>query len=432
MARPAGSHSRILLALVGGAAVGSAVNFGVGNGWLDHAAVEKFVKYVSKPIGDLFLNLLFLAIVPLVFASLALGVTRLGGAGLGRIGAKTLAYCMITTACAGVIGLALVNAIRPGESISQELQTRLMAKYSEEKAKADREPTKFGIDTLVNVVPKNPLKAFAEKEMLAVIFTALLVGAALTSIDPAKARTLIEFLEAVNAVTDFVIRTAMRFAPLGVFALIFTTTALFGLELLQALGAFVATVLAGLVIQWLLVFPPLVLLLGGMNPLAFFRKSRTAMITAFSTSSSSATLPTAMKTAEDELGIPANVSRFVLPLSATMNHNGTALFEAVTAVFLCQVFGVQLGLEQQLVILVLCVLTATGVAGVPGGSLPLIGMVVASVAPQVPPAAIGIVIGVDRILDMCRTVVNVTGDLTTALFVARSERGPQISTSEPV
>ena len=323
------------------------------------------------------------------------------------------------------MGLTLVNTIRPGDRLTENKKRELREKFSQQQADADRKPPPFGVDTFVNAVPKNPLKAFTDQEMLAVIFAALLVGIALTRIDREKARLLIDFLEAVNAVTDFIIRVAMKFAPIGVFALIFTTTSLFGVELLESLAAFVVTVLSGLAIQLLVVFPLLVKFLGGMNPLEFFRKSRAAMVTAFSTSSSSASLPTTMKTAEDEVGVPQQVSRFVLPLSASMNHNGTALFEAVTALFLCQVFGVSLSLEQQIVILLLCVLTATGMAGVPGGSIPLIGLVVASVTDRVPAAAIGIVIGVDRLLDMCRTLVNVTGDLTTAVFVARSEGGKE-------
>ncbi len=421
MAAPAGSQTRILGALVLGAIVGCLVNHAVTEQWIPKSEVDRFVKYVSKPIGDIFLSLLFLAIIPLVFASLAIGVTRLGGESLGRIGFRTLTYFILTTAIAGVIGLTLVNLIRPGDGFSAETQQQLMDKYTNEKSIADRAPAEFGIQTFVNIVPRNPLKSLVEKDMLAVIFTALLVGFALTHIDPEKARILIEVLEAVNAITEYIIGLAMRLAPLGVLALIFTTTALFGVDLLYALGAFMITVLAGLMIQLVVVFPPLVSLLGGMNPIEFFRKSRLAMITAFSTSSSSAALPTVMKTAEEELGVPVKVSRFMLPLGASMNHNGTALFEAVTAVFLCQIFGVSLDLSQQATILVLCILTATGMAGVPGGSLPLIGLVVASVAPNVPPAAIGIIIGVDRILDMTRTMVNVTGDLTTALYVARTE-----------
>lgn len=183
-----------------------------------------------------------------------------------------------------------------------------------------------------------------------------------------------------------------------------------------------------------MVLPVLVKFLGGMSPLEFFKRSRVVMLTAFSTSSSSATLPTAIKCAEEELGVPRDVSNFVLPLSASMNHNGTALFESVTVLFLAQAFGVTLGLEQQILVLVLCILTASGMAGVPGGSLPLIGLILVQFG--VPAGGIALVIGVDRILDMCRTTVNVTADLTTAVFVARTERdkaaSPEPATPEPL
>jgi dicarboxylate/amino acid:cation (Na+ or H+) symporter, DAACS family len=202
--------------------------------------------------------------------------------------------------------------------------------------------------------------------------------------------------------------------------LIFSTTSLFGYRLLVALGAFVLTVVGGLAVHQFVVLPLLVKFLGGMSPWAFFRNAQAPMLTAFSTSSSTATLPVAIRCAEEELGVPRAVSNFVLPLSASMNHNGTALFESVTVLFLAQVFGVELSLTQQLVVLTLCILTATGMAGVPGGSLPLIGLILVQV--NVPAGAIAIVLGVDRVLDMCRTMVNVTADLSTAVFVARSER----------
>lgn len=177
----------------------------------------------------------------------------------------------------------------------------------------------------------------------------------------------------------------------------------------------------GLALHQFVVLPLLVKFLGGMSPWVFFQKAQATILTAFSTSSSSATLPVAIRCAEDDLGVPREVSNFVLPLSASMNHNGTALFESVTVLFLAQVFGQELHLDQQLVVLVLCIMTATGMAGVPGGSLPLIGLILVQFG--VPAGAIAIVLGVDRVLDMCRTAVNVTADLTTAVFVARSERG---------
>ena len=273
-------------------------------------------------------------------------------------------------------------------------------------------------------MPKNPLEAFTKKDMLAVIFTSILVGIALTQIDKDKAAGIIDFLEGVNQITEFIIRLAMKLAPIGVFMLIFSTTALFGYQLLLALLAFVLTVLGGLLIHLVVVLPLLVWLLGGMNPISFFSKIVPTLATAFSTSSSSATLPTAIRNAEEELNVPKPIAQFVLPLSASMNHNGTALFESVTVLFLAQVFGFDLSIGQQIIVLFLSVLTATGMAGVPGGSLPLIGLVLlAATNGEVKAESIAIILGVDRILDMCRTTVNVAADMTTAVFVARTERG---------
>ncbi len=415
-------HTRILLGLILGAVVGSGVNYLTAESPGTREGVEWVVRNLTKPVGDIFLNLLFLAIIPLVFASLVVGVTRLGGGGnVGRIGAKTFGYFMITTSFAAIIGLTAVNLIQPGKQLPPEQREELMNYYAKEAGEKLEKQADFGVQTFVNVVARNPLKAFVEKDMLAVIFTAILVGIGLTQIDPPKAKLVTDLMEAINQITDFIIRLAMMMAPVAVFALIFSTTALFGYKLLVALGAYVMTVLLGLAIHQCVVLPLLVKSLGGMSPIEFFRKIRVTMITAFSTSSSSATLPTAMKCAEEELGVPESVSKFVLPLSASMNHNGTALFEGVTVMFLAQAFGVDLTLQQQLIVLVLCVLTATGMAGVPGGSLPLIGMVLVVVG--VPAGAIAIILGVDRFLDMCRTTVNVTADMTTVVFVARTERG---------
>ena len=438
-------HTRILAGLVLGAVVGCLVNAftappplppenglaaGIGAAAVavppgPPAEVVWIVKNITKPVGDTFLNLLFFAIVPLVFASLALGVTRLGGtANVGRIGAKTLGYFLVTTAFAAVIGITLVNAIQPGQ-YARDQKDGLMAQFGAEADKklSDAKKKEFGVQTFVDIVPANPMKAFLEKDMLAIIFTGLIVGFALTRIPTHSATALIDVLEGVNRIAETVIHWAMALAPYAVFCLIFSTTSLFGYRLLIALGAFVLTVVGGLALHQFVVLPLLVKFLGGMSPWEFFKKAQAPMLTAFSTSSSSATLPVAIRCAEQDLNVPRAVSNFVLPLSASMNHNGTALFESVTVLFLTQVFGVDLSITQQIVVLVLCILTATGMAGVPGGSLPLIGLILVQV--NVPAGAIAIVLGVDRVLDMCRTTVNVTADLTTAVFVARSERKKQ-------
>jgi DAACS family dicarboxylate/amino acid:cation (Na+ or H+) symporter len=423
-------HTQILLGLVLGAALGCVVNAVALPQY--EAEVKWVVRNVAKPVGDVFMNLLFLGVIPLVFASLVVGVTRLGGLGnVGRIGVKTVGYFLVTTLFAAVIGLTLVNVLKPGNQLPVAEKERLMAEYGKEAGEKMEKRAPFGVDMFVNVVPKNPLEAFLKKDMLAVIFTSILVGIALTQIAPDKAARVVELLEAVNQITEFIIRLAMRVAPIGVFMLIFSTTALFGYKLLLALLAFVLTVIGGLAIHSFVVLPLLVFVFGGMNPLTFYAKIVPSLATAFSTSSSSATLPTAIKNAEDDLNVPRPIAQFVLPLSASMNHNGTALFESVVVLFLVQVFGVELTVGQQIIVLIMCVLTATGMAGVPGGSLPLIGMVLETATEnKVPGSAIALILGVDRILDMCRTTVNVAADLTTAVFVARTERS-RSSTVDP-
>jgi DAACS family dicarboxylate/amino acid:cation (Na+ or H+) symporter len=441
-------HNKILLALVLGIVAGVAVNLGTrepalrprsllllavqpGAGlpgavpWAAFAPAEPswidlLIRWVMRPIGEVFLRLLFLTVVPLVFASLALGVAQLGRRGnLGRIGLRTFAYFIVTMTMAVIIGLVLVNTVKPGVGLPPETSQRLLQEYGQEASKRTGQPSGFGIETFVNIVPRNPLAAMVQMDMLAVIFFALLIGLGLTCISEQRARLLIDCLEGVNDLMVTIIGWAMRLAPYGVFALIFSVTARFGFDLLLPLGWYVVVVLVGLAIQMFGVLSILLATLSRLNPLVFFRKVRNVMITAFSTSSSNATLPTSIKTAEEELGIPAPIAGFVLPLGATMNMNGTALFEGVTVVFLAQVFGVPLTLGDQLVVIVLAVLTAIGAAGVPGGSLPLLVMVLATVG--VPEMGIALILGVDRLLDMCRTTLNVIGDLAAATYVAHAE-----------
>lgn len=431
-------HHKVLLGLVLGAACGTLVNlYGpaaearlsdlVGE---PVVVTEPLLTYVLNPIGQVFLNLLLMTVVPLVFASLAVGVARLGDLRhLGRVGAKTFAYFVLTMALAVVIGLGLVNTVRPGAGLPAETRRELLAAYGGEVSERLSKPAPFGIQTLVNVVPRNPLRAAVEMDMLAVIFVALLVGVGLTTITPERSRLLVEALDGVNELMVVIINLAMRLAPYGVFAFLFRATASFGFALLAPLGMYVVVVLVGLAAQMFLVFPVLVRLLSRISPLEFFRKVRVVIVTAFSTSSSNATLPTSIKVAEEDLGVPPQVAGFVLPLGATMNMNGTALFEGVTVVFLAQVFGVPLTLGEQVIVIVLSVLTAIGAAGVPGGSIPLLAMVLAAV--NVPAEGIAVIIGVDRLLDMCRTTVNVVGDITAATFIARSEGLPLRPSSGP-
>mgnify|MGYP001305519048 CR=1 FL=1 len=427
-------HEKILIGLVVGAILGIVVNTttSVGSAW--HVRWMWLVKYVADPLGQVFLRLLFMVVVPLVFASLALGVAQLGDLKrIGRVGVKALLYFLMVTLLSVTIGLTLVNTIRPGVGFSPEIQAQLMEQFGgdADKRQAAADPRGFGIHTFVEIVPRNPIQSAAETSMLSVIFVALVFGIALTLIPEHKSEPVMRVLDGVGEAIIKIVGFAMQLAPFAVAALIFATTARFGWTLLQSLMWYALCVLAGLFILQFGVYTVLVKVLAGLNPIAFFRRITPVMVTAFSTSSSNATLPTTIKSAEEELGVPRQIAGFVLPLGATMNMNGTALFEGVTCVFLAQVFGVELTMGQQLVVIVMGVLMAIGAAGVPGGSIPLIMIILSTIG--VPPGGIAIILGIDRILDMARTVPNVTGDLTCACFVARTEAGAaRVAVEAPV
>jgi DAACS family dicarboxylate/amino acid:cation (Na+ or H+) symporter len=413
-------YNKIFIGLIVGAVGGVICNF-----WFPDAPLLAISqKYLSDPLGKIFLNLLIMMVIPLVFASLSLGVAQIGDLKkLGRIGLKTISYFLVVTAVAVLIGLALVNLIRPGDYLPSDTKSKLLATYEEQASqiKSETEKTEFGIQTLVNIVPRNPFYSTAKPnpDMLALIFVSLIIGVALTVIKKEKSDPLIKILEGINDVTIAIIHFAMKIAPFGVAALLFSITSRFGFHLLIALGFYVITVLVGLTIHLFIVYPVLLKTFARYNPFKFFRKTKGVMLTAFSTSSSSATLPTTITVSQENLGIPSQITGFVLPLGATMNMNGTALFEGVTVLFLAQVFGVNLSIGVQIIVIIMSVITAVGAAGVPSGSIPLLVIVLAMV--NVPVEGIAIILGVDRILDMCRTVLNVTGDITCAAYVSRSE-----------
>jgi DAACS family dicarboxylate/amino acid:cation (Na+ or H+) symporter len=413
-----GLAGKILLGLLVGAAAG------VGAHALFGAAppLVWVVENITQPAGQIWLRSLIMIVVPLVFASLTLGVAGLGDVRkLGRIGLKTLAFFFLVSACATAIGLTVVNTLRPGAGLPQETRDDLLARFSGQAADlaAATGAVSFGVDMLVNIVPRNPLGAAARGDMLGLIFFSLLFGAALSILPSARARPMLGVLEALGDAVVVIIGWVMKLAPYGVFALIFSITALFGYDILRKLLWYVLTVLLGLAIHMLVVYPLLIRFLGRMNPLTFFSRIKAILVTAFSTSSSNATLPTTMAVSQRRLNIPREVGGFVLPLGATMNMNGTALFEGVTVLFIAQVFGAGLDLPTQIVVVVMSVVTAVGAAGVPSGAIPLLMVILAVV--NLPPEAIALVLGVDRILDMCRTTLNVAGDVTAALVVARSE-----------
>jgi DAACS family dicarboxylate/amino acid:cation (Na+ or H+) symporter len=419
-------HTKILIGLVAGAAVGGTLNSVVG------AANPQLVfvaEQLTNPIGQLFLRLLLLLVVPLVFSSLVAGVAGLGDLRrVGRIGVKSLVYTLVISAISVVIGLTLANTIKPGKRISPEVGAQLAERFSQDaqgRVKSaiggpeESEPPLLKV--VKTLVPTNVFYSVAREtpDMLGLMFFAVFLGACLTVVEKETAAPLLRVLEAVFAATQVAIEVVMRIAPYAVFCLLFTMTARFGFELLRSLGWFVLTVLLGLALHMFGVYSLSVWLLSRINPLEFFRRIKTVMITAFSTSSSNATLPTALRVSEENLGVPRDINSFVLTVGATANQNGTALYEGVTVLFLAQLAGVDLSLAQQLLVVYLAILGGIGTAGVPSGSIPFIIVVLAQIG--VNPGLIAIILGVDRILDMCRTTLNVTGDLTIATYVARSE-----------
>ena len=410
-------HTKIFIGLLAGGLSGLAVNV-----WAGGAAWVGWVNTnVAGPVGQVFLRILFMTVVPLVFTSIALGVTQLGDIRkVGRVGVRSLGYFLLSTVISAAIGILLVNLVRPGVGVPVEVRQQLLDAYRGQVAALPAgATTKFGVDFFVNIVPRNPIQAAANLDMLGIIFFALVFGAALTLLPEDKARPLVQVLDAIGDAIAKIIGMAMKLAPYGVFGLIFVVTSLLGWDILRKLLGYVVVVLVGLLIHGAVSLSLLVRFLGGLRPSIFWRRITPSIVTAFTTSSSNATLPTNIAVAEDELKIPPKIAGFVLSLGSTMCHNGTALYEGVTVLFLAQLFGVDLTLGQQVIAMIMSVITAVGTAGVPGGSLAPLMVVCVTVG--VPPEVVGVVYGVERILDMSRTTLNVCGDLTAAVYVARTE-----------
>lgn len=419
-------HTKILIGLVAGAVVGGTANRLMG-------ARDPFLVFVAdhitNPVGQLFLRLLLLLVVPLVFSSLTLGVAGLGDLRrIGRVGVKSLVYTVIISAISVAIGLTLANTIRPGKRISPAVSEQLAAQYSRDASTtvqtataSVRTPDTPLLKVVKTIVPTNVFAAVSKEtpDMLGLMFFTLLFGIAVTMVPSEQSAPLLGAIEGIYQAVARGIQIVMRLAPYAVFCLLFTMTARFGFELLVSLGWFVTTVLLGLAIHMFGVYSLSVAILSRINPIDFFRRIKTVMITAFSTSSSNATLPTALRVSEENLGVPREINSFVLTVGATANQNGTALYEGVTVLFLAQLAGVDLTVGQQLTVVYLAILGGIGTAGVPSGSIPFIVVVLSQIG--VNPEMIAIIIGIDRILDMCRTVLNVTGDITIATYVARSE-----------
>jgi Na+/H+-dicarboxylate symporter len=406
-------YTKVLIGLLAGVLFGM-----LANQW----GFSDFVFSYIKPIGLAFIKLISMVVIPLVFASLLVGTSSLNDIRkLGRIGAKTMAYYLCTTVIAICIGLLLANTLRPGAGLSEQTRTRLIQSSPEESVTpidtSLKKPTIT--DILLNIIPTNPIRAFVEGRMLQIIFFALMTGICLGLIPSERSRPVINFFEGVNDVIIKMVHIIMKLAPYGVFALISAVVADFGLDVLFVLIKYSLVVVTGLVLHVVIVYSLAIKIFSKQKVRTFFRGIRPAQLIAFSSASSSATLPVTMECTEKNLGVPGEIASFALPLGATINMDGTALYQGVSTVFIAQVYGLGLNPMQQLTIVLTAVLASIGTAGTPAAGVITLAIVLKSIG--VPLEGIALIMGVERILDMCRSVVNVTGDASCAVVVASSE-----------
>ncbi len=411
-------YTKILIGLVAGTVAGVGANL-LGIEWLQALFVG------IEPIGTAFIRLITMIVIPLVVASLMVGTASLGDIRkLGRIGGKTLIYYFSTTAVAVTIGLGLSNLVLPGARIDTATRDALASQFEEEAAGrvtlAEAAPSLT--ETLLEMIPRNPVRAAADMDLLPLIIFTIIFGAAISLAEPKRRDAVLTFFEGVNDASMVVIDWVMMLAPYAVFALIASVVSQFGMDLLQSLLVYTLTVAAGLILHAVFTYGLLVRFLAGLNPLDFFKRVANAPLVAFSTSSSNATLPVTMETAEENLGVSKEVSSFVLPLGATINMDGTALYQAVAVMFIAQIYAVPMGVGEQLTIVMMATLASIGAAGVPSAGIIILIVVLNQVGLGTQAAAgIALILGVDRILDMLRTAVNVTGDLTASAVIAKSE-----------
>tara|TARA_B100001287_G_scaffold266254_1_gene259999 strand:- start:9546 stop:10853 length:1308 start_codon:yes stop_codon:yes gene_type:complete len=402
-------------------------------GWVD------FTDDWISPFGKIFINALKLIAVPLVLVSLIVGVASMNNIRtLGKMGGRSIIIYLSTTIIAITIGLALVNLVQPGKFMSDQTRGRLVEKYenkAEGKIKAAEATKEAGpLQPLIDFVPSNLVQSTSDnRNMLQVIFFAILFGVAMVMIPENKSAPAKAFFDSVNEIILKIVDVIMLYAPIGVFALLAGVLVQvsegdinFALEILSGLGIYSLTVITGLALMVFVVYPLMINRFAKIKLNVFLKAISPAQLLAFSTSSSAATLPLTMERVEEELGVSKKVSSFVLPLGATINMDGTSLYQAIAAVFIAQSFNVDLGLSDQLAILLTATLASIGSAAVPGAGLVMLTIVL-GLFPQIPIEGIGLVFAVDRILDMCRTTVNVTGDATVAAMVAYSENELNVS-----
>jgi Na+/H+-dicarboxylate symporter len=408
-------HSKIGIGLLAGVVVGLVANV------LQLDPLRQLIQWI-EPLGRAWISLIMMVVIPLVMASLIVGTASLGDiTKLGRIGGKTIAFYLATTTVAISIGLVLSNIIRPGRGVDEATQVQLMQSFAgatgERIELAQKAP---GIvDVILGLVPRNPIAAMANGDMLPIIFFSILFGAALSLVQEDRRDAVLNFCKGVNDVAMILVDWIMLLAPYAVFALLAAVIAQSGMDLLGSLFLYVLTVILGLAIHAFGTYAVAMRLLARFNPVDFFKRISQVPLIAFSTSSSNATLPVTIETAEEELGVSNEIASFVLPLGATINMDGTALYQGVAVMFIAQVLGIDLSWTAQLMVVLTATLASIGAAGVPSAGIIILTVVLSQAG--VPETGIALIMGVDRILDMCRTAVNVTGDLTCAAFVARTE-----------
>lgn len=382
---------------------------GIVVGILLQGAPEIAQNYI-KPFGTLFLNMIKMIIVPLVFSTLVVGVAGIGSPkSLGRIGGKTLGYYLITTSIAVTIGLVLALVFKPGTGLVLPLD-----------ATVEAVKTVPIIETLLNLVPSNPLKGLVDGNILQVIVFALFLGIACTALPEEKSAPFVNFFSSLSEIMYKITAFVMSLAPYGVFALIVPVISLYGLDVLMPLAKVILAVYVGAVIHAVIVYSTAVKVFAKISPMKFFKGIAPAAITAFSTASSSGTLPVTIRSVRENLGVSEKISSFVLPLGATINMDGTALYQGVSVLFLAQVYGVDLTMSQMLIVVLVATLGSIGTAGVPGAGLIMLTLVLQAVG--LPLEGLVLIAGIDRLLDMARTSVNVIGDASCAVVVAATEK----------
>ena len=410
---------KIFIGLIVGTLIGL-----VFNQWSHHPYTSFILKNLVEPVGAVFLQSLFMIIVPLVLSSLAIGVANLsGGQHLKKLSGRLILFYLSTTFVAILIGQTLINTVKPGSSVSkataQKAIVEMKSQVNNLQQKSSQVSSSLWPGLVYKIIPKNIVSEVADGNMLAIIFIAILLGFGILYLPKGSERQILyDGLSGISNISIKIISVIMKIAPYAVAALMVSSVSRFGLDLIKSVLVYILIVILAYLIQFFVIYGSIIKFILKSSPMSFYKKITPILITAFSTSSSSATMPTTIKTLQENLNIPKDIVNFSIPIGATVNMDGTALFEVVAILFIAQIFGVDLSLTNHITLILLVLLTSIGVAGVPGGSLPILMSALLSL--NIPAEGIAVILGVDRLLDMGRTLVNVTGDSVAAAFLHKS------------